>query len=193
MRRARQYIVFFILLLLIGAVANFAISIWATGFMAGSRAWTTVTSRFTNAPAWPGPTPVPWPPATTLDETRAFAYRHLDARTVTATQSTHSMSAHELGWPLPALAKYQYWWPWDDPQWGPSSANETGIVFLWPGVLLNPFAFAIPAWILIAAPFLARNALRRSRARRGLCARCGYPIPASGACPECGAVAVKFV
>lgn len=191
MRRARPYLLLFLVLLLMGAVANFAISIWATNWMVAPQALFTQRSPASSELTWPGPTPVPWPPCTTLDESRGFAYRHLDARVVVGTQSTHSMNADEFGWPLPALAKYQYWWPWDDPQWGPSSASETGVLFLWPGVLLNPFLFAIPAWLLIAAPYLVFEALRRSRARRGLCIRCGYPLPPSGTCSECGTMVAR--
>lgn len=39
-------------------------------------------------------------------------------------------------------------------------------------------------WVLVAIPFALR---RRRRTRRGLCARCAYPVGASDVCTECGA------
>lgn len=54
---------------------------------------------------------------------------------------------------------------------------------VWPGFVVNTILFASVFWILFATPFALR---RWWRARRGLCAKCAYPIGASDTCTECG-------
>jgi hypothetical protein len=56
---------------------------------------------------------------------------------------------------------------------------------LWSGFAINTVFYAVILWVLFAAPFALR---RRRRIRRGLCPACAYPVGASDACTECGAV-----
>lgn len=52
----------------------------------------------------------------------------------------------------------------------------------------GPYEYAAPA--IMAAPLLLAVwavTRRRSRARRGLCPSCAYPIGTSDVCTECGA------
>lgn len=55
-----------------------------------------------------------------------------------------------------------------------------------PGFLVDTLVYALPCWILLAAPGFARGWLRR---RRNRCVACGYDLRGLGdvaACPECG-------
>jgi hypothetical protein len=54
---------------------------------------------------------------------------------------------------------------------------------IWPGFAINTVFYAGLLWLHCAAPF----ALRRSRrVRKGLCAKCAYPVGGSEVCTECG-------
>jgi hypothetical protein len=55
---------------------------------------------------------------------------------------------------------------------------------IWPGFAINTFLYAAILWLLFAAPGSVR---RWRRIRRGVCAKCAYPIGASDVCTECGA------
>jgi predicted RNA-binding Zn-ribbon protein involved in translation (DUF1610 family) len=63
-----------------------------------------------------------------------------------------------------------------------------------PSMVLPYRVVYLPDWLVtavlfaLAAPPLARAAVRRSRQRRSLCATCGYNLTGntSGVCPECG-------
>lgn len=58
------------------------------------------------------------------------------------------------------------------------------LIVLRSGFAANTLFYAATLWLLFAAPSAWR---RRRRARRGLCAVCGYPVGASEVCTECGA------
>lgn len=59
---------------------------------------------------------------------------------------------------------------------------------IWPGFAINTLVYAF----VIGAAWSGVGTLCRAiRRRRGLCARCAYPVGASPVCTECGA-AVKF-
>jgi len=54
---------------------------------------------------------------------------------------------------------------------------------IWPGFAINTIFYAVILWVLFAFPFALR---RWRRIKRGLCARCGYPLGTSAVCSECG-------
>ena len=54
---------------------------------------------------------------------------------------------------------------------------------IWPGFAINTLFYAVVLWGLLAAPFALR---RRRRIKRGLCAKCAYPVGTSDVCTECG-------
>ena len=55
---------------------------------------------------------------------------------------------------------------------------------IWPGFAINTVFYAAILGLLFAAPGSVR---RWRRIRRGLCAKCAYPIGTSEVCTECGA------
>ena len=55
---------------------------------------------------------------------------------------------------------------------------------IWPGFAINTLFYAAILWLLFAAPGRVR---RWRRVRRGLCAKCAYPVGTSDVCTECGA------
>ncbi|TVQ58055.1 MAG: hypothetical protein EA377_00400 [Phycisphaerales bacterium] len=55
---------------------------------------------------------------------------------------------------------------------------------IFPGFAINTLFYALLLWLLLFAPFAAR---RMIRCRRGLCAKCAYPVGVSPVCTECGA------
>ena len=65
-----------------------------------------------------------------------------------------------------------------------SPARLLPIRVLWPGFAINTFFYATILLLLFAFPFTLR---RWRRIRRGLCAKCAYPIGTSEVCTECGA------
>jgi len=52
-----------------------------------------------------------------------------------------------------------------------------------PGLIVNTLVYSFAAWFMLAAPFIARRALR---SRRRQCQGCGYPVGTSEVCTECG-------
>jgi len=59
---------------------------------------------------------------------------------------------------------------------------------IWPGFAINTFFYATVLWLLFAFPFTLR---RWRRIRRGLCAKCAYPVGANDVCTECGTSIVR--
>jgi hypothetical protein len=57
---------------------------------------------------------------------------------------------------------------------------------MWIGFVVNTMIYAAALWLIVALVFALR---RWRRIRRGLCARCAYPVGPgmSEVCPECGA------
>ena len=55
---------------------------------------------------------------------------------------------------------------------------------IWLNVAINTLLYAVVLWLLISGPVALR---RHIRARRGGCAKCGYPAGASEICTEYGA------
>src|SRR5262245_17895036 len=54
---------------------------------------------------------------------------------------------------------------------------------IWPGFAINTVFYAAIVWLVFATPIRFR---RWRRIKRGLCARCGYPVGSSALCSECG-------
>jgi hypothetical protein len=55
---------------------------------------------------------------------------------------------------------------------------------IWPGFAINTLFYAAILWALFAVPAVLR---RKRRIKRGLCAKCAYPLGESPVCTECGA------
>ena len=54
---------------------------------------------------------------------------------------------------------------------------------IWPAFAANTLFYATLLWLPICGPFALRRFLR---VRRGLCAKCAYPMGESAVCSECG-------
>lgn len=56
---------------------------------------------------------------------------------------------------------------------------------IWPGFAINTIFYSAILWLLILAPFTARQMIRR---KRGRCIKCGYDLRgrSEGGCSECG-------
>lgn len=67
---------------------------------------------------------------------------------------------------------------------GAGESRMLPLLPLWWGFTINTLLYGMILWLLFLGPFAARRMLRR---RRGLCARCAYPIGKSPVCTECGA------
>lgn len=59
---------------------------------------------------------------------------------------------------------------------------------LWPGFVVNSLFYAVILWLLLGGLAAERT---RLRCRRGLCAKCAYPIGVSPVCTECGAAVAR--
>ena len=75
------------------------------------------------------------------------------------------------------------------PEWVRNLGNRRRVEFIpispiWPGFAINTVFYAAILWLLFAAPGRVR---RWRRIRRGLCAKCAYPVGTSEVCTECGA------
>jgi hypothetical protein len=74
------------------------------------------------------------------------------------------------------------------PAVAPSTNRRFSLNPVWPGFAINTFFYAAIPWLLFAAPGRVR---RWRRIRRGLCAKCAYPIGTSDVCTECGGRVIK--
>lgn len=185
----RRLLLTFTFLVLVGAVANLLLAISATHAAQVPRApVTNVIDANAGTHGWPDPPPGDWPAVSQWSETRAFGFRRLDAWSAKEGATTHQMELREFGWPLPVLKQVRLWWPWNDSKWATSANPDSGLVFSWSGLLVNPVLFAAAVGFALFVPFHLFVGVRRLlRRRRGLCTHCGYPIGSSPACTECGA------
>ena len=113
-------------------------------------------------------------------------------------QTGHEWSVLRMyhhGWPMDVLTRTSVITKngrattsaWPTPGGHPSTEASTYHPL---GLIVNPFIYALPAWIVL---MLVRHWLIRRRQRRriarGLCGQCGYDLSATQAlptCPECG-------
>ena len=60
---------------------------------------------------------------------------------------------------------------------------------IWPGFAINTIFYAAIVWMLFTLPGYIKRIRGTRRIKRGLCARCAYPVgpPGSDTCTECGA------
>lgn len=116
------------------------------------------------------------------------------------TKSYLFQEACAFGWPLPTVASYSCWNPWDNSSAArtdqglirlkplkPNGQNMTTLTFapIWSGLFWSSTVHAATwALILIAFPTLRRHL----RLGRGHCPRCNYNLVANflSGCPECG-------
>ena len=98
------------------------------------------------------------------------------------------MTSFRSGWPLRTLQIHNASIVDKDDNWTrypPSGTTKPR--YLAAGLIINPFAYALPIWISIALFFITKHALtRRSRARNNRCLACAYDITNLPQCPECG-------
>ena len=101
-----------------------------------------------------------------------------------------------FGWPAPALC-YQililpsreliitngFFLTGPVPSWAWADHSALPLRAIWPVFALNTIFYAAILWMLVAGAFALR---RFSRARRGLCPTCAYPMGQSATCTECG-------
>ncbi|MCI0363209.1 MAG: hypothetical protein L0219_04960 [Phycisphaerales bacterium] len=126
----------------------------------------------------------------------AWADRH-----IVLGQQTHGLAFFAVGWPLRAFqCRFEAvgttgGWNLHDgirlparpmQSWPATSMRVPAIPYrpIWVGLSVNWLFFAILLWLGFVAVTSAR---RWRRMRRGLCARCGYPVGESATCSECGA------
>jgi hypothetical protein len=67
--------------------------------------------------------------------------------------------------------------------WASSGTRFGQADILWSAFVANSLLYATMLWLLVGGPFALRRILR---VKRGLCARCAYPIGDSPLCTECG-------
>lgn len=200
--------------LLIGAAVNVAVAYAGFGLEPDSRFHETGTVLN----AWPRPVPPDWPaPAfTTIRNRLGATYLWIESRASAVEPTVASarivpacdMIVYRIGLPFRSLGMYA------TTDHRPSLASKTyihpvttfhGIVRLpdelqarthlpWfpiralaAGFIANTILYGAMAWALGAGVVAFRRSCRR---RRGLCARCGYPVGVSPVCTECGAALV---
>jgi hypothetical protein len=74
-------------------------------------------------------------------------------------------------------------WAYDDGFPHTTLGKVLPLIPIWPGFAINTIFYAAILWMVFAVP---RYIKRRRRIKRGLCARCAYPIGTAENCTECG-------
>jgi hypothetical protein len=162
-----------VLLVLIGAVVNSAISFY---FCKNSKRPMAMVLNLRGPQAaqrpWPGPAPKdqrPWPAPTSYDVERSFGHTYSQvAGEPDPGKSGLQMQTDAYGWPLPSLVETSRWWPWNDPGWKSTEEQEAPLRPAWTGTLLNPLIFGLSAWLLLVVPPLAGRAIRACTRRAGV-------------------------
>jgi hypothetical protein len=113
--------------------------------------------------------------------------------------SSSTLFISNCGWPARSLTSFAVSAFWSNPQLAPPCAcrlqgrswlpewaqrQSLPLCVLFPGFAINTLVYAAVLWLLFAAPGTLR---RWRRIRRGLCAKCAYPVGTSEICTECGA------
>lgn len=148
---------------------------------------------------WPSATPHQhaWPPPESLTRWSSFGFveSHAYKSNAEPGRNGYSMQVQHLGWPMPVIELKQMWWDWDDPALqGPESDPRPMLIPT--GLVANPILVGVPLWLIVcASPVLILWVRRYLRARKGLCAWCGFEIEDQSLCPECGRarMATKYV
>jgi len=187
--RFKKPVLILILFILIAAAINFP---FATFFLKSRRdAKGATVAQITGPEAvalgWPSDTPheTEWPQPGQWQETRSFAYRHIQVWG----GGSHQMEYQLIGWPLPVYEQVQMWWPWNDPTWQTTEQHDPALGVCWSGALLNPIIVGGAAWLVLVMPIFVGVSLRKQlRTLRGHCIKCGYDLRGDleAGCPECG-------
>jgi hypothetical protein len=180
-----------VLCLLIGTVANVALSAWLLTQWPRRKSPISPSITLQGAQVagrdWPFKPPLDWPKPNNWGEWRFFGYRGLDVRHSENQQAGFAMTMIQCGWPMPVVYKVDMWWPWDDPKWTSNADSDVPIYPIASGWIGNSLIFALAAWLLLfAAPSTVRGYITHIRRSRRLCPHCGYPIGNSPICSECG-------
>ena len=125
--------------------------------------------------------------------------------------NTTLCAEYSAGWPYRSLRWQGPFSEYADRSFGPCPPTSEGVRGAWslpgswgelrhdvplpllplfPGFVINTVFYALLLWVIFYGPFAARRMLRR---RRGVCAKCAYPIGTSPVCTECGAAVVREV
>ena len=141
-----------------------------------------------------------------LESSSRFGWTHVRAGAIVdfpqpAENSYASLDVYATyaGWPMRSVRGCVIWdgrrsegWQQGTiviPDWIGSSWGTLPVRPIWPGFAINTLFYAVILGLLFAAPGKVR---RWRRIRRGLCAKCAYPVGSSDVCTECGArVAVR--
>jgi len=196
-----------VVFLLLGAVVNVAVA-WGCVF------WTAPLFEWSSGSAgdqlrWLVQVPNDWPVESTFGVNSQSAGLSLIARSHTSFDQDaliHSLNIYDAGVPYRALRRIEWfrdgpgtaseiaapWGIWqagmEAPtflrKWSNVSDPRLPLLPIWPGFAINTIFYGAILWLLFAFPFALR---RWRRVRRGLCAKCAYPVGASDVCTECGA------
>lgn len=171
------------------ASANFVVAIREAGNgPARLRATTNIRGPQAAAAGWPDGAEGDWPAVSAWSESRTIAFCEQQAWGHDASGSTtHGKNVQFYGWPLAVISRTRRWWP-DMPAGSASNPDhDSGMQLKWAGAIVNPIAGAAGLWTLFVVPFLLLRSRRvATRRRLAQCVACGYPLGASGICPECG-------
>jgi hypothetical protein len=173
--------------LLLGAVVNVAVAWWGAVRSRGPASSEVLMSSEVSTDLWKRSMPMGWP----TGDMRATYYEYGSLRTYVtwlfvSPHDSRSIVVYEAGFPLKSMygAKHLI---------SGRSLTYDGLIDVlgepvpvYPhafGFAINTVFYAAIIWLLFAAPGRVR---RWRRIRRGLCAKCAYPVGASEVCTECG-------
>ncbi len=205
-RGVRRWLVRAVVFLLLGAVVNVAVA-WGCVFTAGL---TLVSPVFDSFGSPVGRILGPYVDVSSSEWRWVEAF---DADTGQVTRFGTAFEFHDTGyhfhtiaatddavWLGPNITMVKCGWPFDamtgasllrvdlDREYCWTLRTNRGTYPLqpiWPGFAINTILYAVILWLLFATPFALR---RWRRMRRGLCAKCAYPVGESAVCTECGRV-----
>ena len=197
-KRIRGIAVRVAVFLLLGAIVNVAVA-WGLAY------WIPFAVRAVNESDWDSPDAVRWWHArvplgvngepSVFEWAESLGYEGIEMHASTATQWL-SAYVTRMRWGLPLLSMEDVVWSsYAETRRGEGFSIRNGMTIplngramptvpIWPGFAINTLFYAAILWLLFGAPFTLR---RWRRIRRGLCAKCAYPIGTSEVCTECGA------